>query len=197
MERVGLCQKFTDMAAVKQSKSTDKERILSAYRAIAYRYSELGQHCRRVANLSFRVAMRLGTGNTREIYRAALVHDVGKLFINPEILNKPSALSAREREQIDLHSAMGYVYLRTRGVPENIAQMVLLHHGHRKEKCGYTGGKYPNLGADIIRACDIFDAITSDRVYHKAMTPEEAMGILKNQPEPLPENIIREIWRCR
>lgn len=178
-------------------RNVNKERILSIHEAIMENSLHLGQHCRRVADLAFRVAMCLGTGNVVEIYRAALVHDIGKLFIDPAILNKPSALTPDERKQIDRHSVLGYVYLKTRCVPEPIAQMVLLHHGYKKEKYGYSDGKNPNMGADIIRACDIFDAVTSDRVYRKALTPEEAMEILKNQPEPLPEDVIRAVWQCR
>ena len=167
--------------------------ILSIHSMIARTLPDLGTHCRRVADLVFRTAMCLGADGTEEMCNAALVHDVGKLFIDPAILEKRSALFPRERIQIDLHSVIGYMYLRTRDVPDSTAQMVLLHHGYKKETCGHADGKSPNLGADIIRVCDIYDAVTNDRPYHKAVSPGEAIEILSAQPEPLSEEILRAV----
>lgn len=180
------------MAAAKKDPACD-DRILSIHSLIVDALPDLGAHCRRVARLALRSAMYLRTDGAQEICYAALVHDVGKLFIDPAILEKRSALSSGERIQVDLHSVLGYVYLRARDVSDSTAQMVLLHHGYKKETCGHADGIRPNFGADLIRACDIYDAMTNDRPYHKAVSPGEAMEILSTQPEPLSEEIIRAV----
>lgn len=104
----------------------------------------------------------------------ALLHDIGKVFIDPEILNKPGKLTPEERVEIEKHPEVGYRYVSDNYRSEISAlskQIILQHH----EK--WNGKGYPNqLGGDSIygmaRICsvaDVFDALTTDRVYRKKM----------------------------
>jgi len=137
-------------------------------------------HSLNVAVLSLVLGVALKY-NKEELYKlglAALLHDIGKVFIPKDILNKKGKLTDEEFEIIKTHSDKGFEYLKnTYNVPITTYMGVRLHH----EK--YNGGGYP-LGkkgeeiyvyARIIAIADVYDALTSDRVYRKAMTPSEAM----------------------
>lgn len=104
----------------------------------------------------------------------ALLHDIGKLFIDTNILNKPGKLTDEERKKIETHPELGYRYVSDHygeDVSSSSKQIILQHH----EK--WNGSGYPNqlMGDSIYplaRICciaDVFDALTSDRVYRKAM----------------------------
>ena len=181
------------MSETTEERVMKRRMILEIHDKIADHDSELGRHCGRVAVLSKKVAVAMGRKDTDKIYCAALIHDVGKLFINPRVVNKPAELSEEERFFVDLHSVMGYTFLRNRDIPKEICEMVLLHHGYKKEKFGFTDIPVRCTGADIIRACDVFDAITNDRPYHKGQSKESAIALLKSQKEPIPDEIIREV----
>lgn len=156
-----------------------------------YSYGEsLWGHCIRTANLSKSVAEGLGVSNPDTIFLAAMTHDVGKLFIDPRILNKPGSLNDKEREIVDMHSVFGYSYLKSLGFPEGLCLLVLLHHGYTKEKYNVDYMKGDFMGADIIRACDIYDAVTHNRPYHVGVSKLEALKILDEQTEKLRDHII-------
>jgi HD-GYP domain-containing protein (c-di-GMP phosphodiesterase class II) len=119
--------------------------------------------------------------NREELYKLGLggvLHDVGKVFISKEILDKTSKLTEDEFDRIKEHSALGYDYLRRKfDIPKECSLGVLQHH----EK--YDGTGYPDkiksdsisLYGKIISVADVYDALTSDRPYRKAMLPSEAM----------------------
>ena len=136
-------------------------------------------HCIRVAGNVHKMLGSLGI-RSEDLYQAALVHDVGKIFIKKEILNKPGKLDKKERECIDRHAFYGYLYLKDCGLSENTCKYVLFHHGIKPEWEEYISeiAEPPKLFMDILRACDIYDAITSNRPYHKAVSKYDAMDIL-------------------
>lgn len=181
------------MSMTKKDNKSRKQEILIIHDKISEHDSELGRHCGRVAMLSKKVALAIGSKDAELVYCAALIHDVGKLFINPRVIGKPEELSGEERIFVDMHSVMGYSFLKSKGFAKEICNMVLLHHGYHKEKFGFTDIPSHCTGADIIRACDVFDAITTDRPYHKAKSKEEAFAIIKGQREPIPDRIIAEV----
>ncbi|WP_099188913.1 HD-GYP domain-containing protein [Tepidibacter mesophilus] len=104
----------------------------------------------------------------------ALLHDIGKVFVDTEILNKPGKLTFEERIEIEKHPELGYRYLSDNYGNEisSMSKQIILQH-HEK----WNGKGYPNqLGGDSIyelaRICsvaDVFDALTSDRPYRKKM----------------------------
>lgn len=144
-------------------------------------------HSIRVCFLSTYLAIQ-SKMNIREIYlcgTAGLYHDIGKLKIPKSILNKPASLSESERSTIDKHSMLGYDILQNYCQNEKIKQIVLLHHGIK-----YGSFETIFLPSDIlkyselVRTADIYDAVTTDRPYRKALIKEKALDILKENHVP-------------
>ena len=111
----------------------------------------------------------------------ALLHDIGKLAIPLEILNKPDKLTAEEFEVVKTHTETGYRILKgVPNVPLVSAHCAFQHH-ERLDGSGYPRGirgDEIHEFARLIGVCDVYDALTSHRVYRKAMLPHEAMEVL-------------------
>ncbi len=137
-------------------------------------------HCVNVAALSILQGMSGGM-NQRRLYKlgmGALLHDIGKVFITKEIINKPGALTDMEYEQMKQHSALGSNYLRKQWeVPAESIVAVLTHH-ERYDGTGYPlhlpSNKQTQEGK-IIAISDVYDALTSQRPYRVALSPSEAI----------------------
>ena len=118
-----------------------------------------------------------------EILIAANLHDIGKVGISDDILNKPGKLTSEEFDQIKLHPTIGYNLLCEIEGYEHIAQMIKSHH-ERYDGKGYPDGisrdEIP-LGAQIISVADAFDAITTNRVYRNVRSQTTALKILKEE----------------
>ena len=140
---------------------------------------QLYEHCLRTAIRAKSLAELLNV-NLELVYQAALIHDVGKMGVSNTIFNKTSALSDNERKAVDLHSFIGYSLAYNMGVPKDICILILYHHGYQKERFGeysFIPEEFKLL-IDIIRISDIYDALTSDRVYRKKMSHGKAINSL-------------------
>ncbi|KHC95479.1 MULTISPECIES: HD-GYP domain-containing protein, partial [unclassified Thermotoga] len=109
---------------------------------------------------------------------------IGKIAVPEHILNKPGKLTDEEFEEIKKHSIVGADILRE--YPElSFAVPVVLYHHERMDGSGYPfglkDGEIPLL-ARILAVADVFDALTSDRPYRKAMKPEDAVALMKKMP---------------
>lgn len=106
-----------------------------------------------------------------ELCMAALIHDIGKMYIPYALLQKPGKLSPAERTVIDMHSYYGYLYLKDRGFSLQVCEYVLYHHGVKNEWKNMVPqeSKKASQNIGILRAGDIFDALTSNRPYRRAM----------------------------
>ncbi|SHH02290.1 HD-GYP domain-containing protein [Tepidibacter thalassicus] len=105
----------------------------------------------------------------------ALLHDIGKTFIDSRILNKPSKLTADERKEIEKHPELGYRYINDNYGEEisSISKQIILQHHEKWNGTGYPNqlsGEAIYILARICSIADVFDALTTDRVYRKAMT---------------------------
>jgi diguanylate cyclase (GGDEF)-like protein len=155
----------------------------SLARAVDTRDAYTGGHSQRVAQFAGRIAERLGASKEEiELTRlAGSLHDLGKLAIPEEILRKPGSLSAAERVVLERHPQIGFRMLEGLGV-EPVADWVL-HHHERWDGSGYpnrlSGDTIP-LGARIIFVADAYDAMTSERVYRRPLTREQAISELRN-----------------
>jgi diguanylate cyclase (GGDEF)-like protein len=139
-------------------------------------------HSQRVADLAVRIARRMGIdADELELTRlAARLHDVGKLAIPEEILRKSGPLTEPERLALERHPQIGYRMLENLGIAV-VAESVLRHHER------WDGGGYPSglpgaeipLSARIIFVADAYDVMTSERVYRRRLTPEEALAELE------------------
>lgn len=118
--------------------------------------------------------LNLSMEQIMEIIKAALLHDIGKIKVPNEILNKPGRLTQNEFEEMKKHTIFGYDLINTSNeLGINVKQSILMHH-ERADGSGYPLGKdYDEIPryAKIIAIADVFDAMTSNRVYKKKTTP--------------------------
>ncbi|HZU59546.1 MAG TPA: diguanylate cyclase [Solirubrobacteraceae bacterium] len=138
----------------------------------------LAEHIDGVARLAVAVGRRLGMNNEQldELMRAAELHDIGKLGIPDSILDKPGELDPEEWEFVRQHTVLGERILSAAPALRPVATVVRATH-ERWDGRGYPDrlrGQDIPLGARIIAVCDAYDAITSDRCYRKARSPEAA-----------------------
>ena len=135
-------------------------------------------HSKRVAEYSRMIAKRLGksTEEQEEIYYAGLLHDVGKIRIPAEIINKPGKLTDEEYNIIKIHPVTGYHILRGISGGDRISISARYHH-ERYDGKGYPNGLYgdniPEV-ARILGIADAYDAMTSNRSYRNAL-PQAAV----------------------
>jgi putative nucleotidyltransferase with HDIG domain len=139
-------------------------------------------HCERVADYSCALARDVGFDEmTMFWFRiGALLHDVGKIVVPSEILNKPGPLSAEERLVMERHAAAGSDLLGDIEFPWDILPLVRGHH-ERWDGRGYPdrlAGENIALSARIVCIADVFDALTTDRPYRRAFTIDEALTMM-------------------
>ena len=114
---------------------------------------------------------------------AALLHDIGKLAVPEHILSKPGPLTQEEFQKIRIHPQVGAEIISGVPFPYPVAPLILSHHERWDGKgypSGLKGDEIP-LGARILSVVDYFDALMSERPYHKAMSLEAAMGLLHQE----------------
>ncbi|WP_046175165.1 HD-GYP domain-containing protein [Domibacillus indicus] len=118
---------------------------------------------------------------TEELGLGAMLHDVGKLLIPAAILKKPSRLTGEEFELIKKHTEFGFDLLRKEhSLPVTVAHCAFQHH-ERLNGSGYPrgiSGDEIHIFGKMIGIADVYDAVTSNRIYRKAMLPHEGMEIL-------------------
>lgn len=109
---------------------------------------------------------------------AGLLHDIGKIFISMDLINKPGTLTEDEVEIIKTHSTKGYDLLRTfKNISDDVLN-VCLHHHEKYDGSGYPSqlkGEQIPLIVRMATICDTYDAVTSDRAYKKAWAPTFAI----------------------
>jgi len=136
-------------------------------------------HSRRVSEFCEKLgnALNLPDGEVKELRSVGLLHDIGKIAIDERTLNKPGRLTDEEWNEITRHPEIGYRILSTVNEMAEMAEHVLAHH-ERWDGNGYPKGlkgeEIP-LQARIIALADAFDAMTSDRSYRPAISPESAL----------------------
>lgn len=139
-------------------------------------------HSMNVSIYAASLAAHLGMGKTGVEIAAnsGLLHDIGKMFVPEEILNKPGALTEEEFAQVKSHVELGYDYLKKQGVGCDKLSMVAEHH-ERNDGTGYPYGlrdKDISIFGKIGAIVDIYDAMTSDRVYHKGIPATSALKMM-------------------
>ena len=142
-------------------------------------------HSQRVSKIAMLICQRLGLTReyTEKITLAGLVHDIGKIGIKESILMKKDRLSDEEFVHIKAHSVIGEHILRPAIADEKILEIVR-HHHERYNGTGYPdrlAGKDIPQGARILAVADIYDAMTSDRPYRRALESRVAITELKEQ----------------
>ena len=137
-------------------------------------------HSANVALITKVIGTKSGFNDTqlKKLVLGALFHDIGKLGIPDEVLNKVGPLKKDERELIRKHATIGYTYLLQTGLPEFIA-LCALHHHERYDGSGYPmglDGRKTPLYARYVAVADVYDAMTSRRTYREEMCPFEVIS---------------------
>jgi HD-GYP domain-containing protein (c-di-GMP phosphodiesterase class II) len=185
---VGLLRVF---ATERKQRITNALELSDAYRGTAFLLGDVveaddeytGSHSRHVVDLVLAVAdeLRLSPSDRRDAEFVALLHDVGKIRIPAEIINKPGPLTVEERAVIETHTVEGEKMLdQVGGLIGHVGRLVRSCHEH------YDGNGYPDklagedipLIARIVCACDAYSAMTTDRPYRKARTKDAALAEL-------------------
>lgn len=156
-------------------------------------------HCQRVADYATMLAAAIGfQGRDLTWLRmGAFLHDVGKMAVPPEVLNKPGALTAEEWELMRQHPVVGDEIVAEMKFPWDIRPIVRNHHER------WDGGGYPDglrgeeipLTARILCVADVFDALTTARSYRPAMGREEALAIMERDAGKIFDPHLFRIFR--
>jgi HD-GYP domain-containing protein (c-di-GMP phosphodiesterase class II) len=177
----------------RQEKNDKVLELKNAYQGTSYLLGDMieaddaytGSHSRDVVELVLAVAERLGldADAQRMAEFTALLHDVGKIRIPPEIINKPGPLDDEERALMNRHTILGQEMLeRAGGLLGEVGPLVRSCHEH------WDGHGYPDalvgeqtpLAARIVCTCDAWSAMTTDRSYRRALSREAAVAELRN-----------------
>jgi HD-GYP domain-containing protein (c-di-GMP phosphodiesterase class II) len=163
----------------RQRMSAEATGLRALLAAVDARDAYTGSHARSVVRLSVKVARRLGLSEREvaEIEQVAFLHDVGKVAVPDEVLQKPGVLTRREYETVKAHPVIGARIVRS------IAGLAHLAHAIRAGHERWDGSGYPDglsghripLISRITFVCDAYDAMTSDRPYRSALDPPDAI----------------------
>jgi len=143
------------------------------------------EHSRRLRLYAGRLATDLGMPavEVEAVRTAALLHDIGKLAVPEHILSKPGPLSPEEFQKIRSHPKIGAEIIAQVPFPSPVAPLILSHH-ERWDGKGYPSGlqgTHIPLGARVLSVVDYFDALTTDRPYHRAMMRDDAIALLRQE----------------
>lgn len=152
-----------------------------------------------VLSLTFGRALNLPKDKLHELGLGALLHDIGKMRVPLKVLNKPGKLTDDEFEIMKSHPGMGYELIRNdKNLTDEVLTIVRNHH-ERLNGQGYPdklNAQSISYFTKIVSITDVYDAITSDRVYHDGMTPHEAMQRLYEwMPNNFDEELIQKFIR--
>ncbi|HEX9653233.1 MAG TPA: HD domain-containing phosphohydrolase [bacterium] len=147
-------------------------------------YDYLYQHSVNVAAYSILVGRKLkyDEGKMLKLCLAALLYDIGMVFVDPEIVNKTSTLGEKEREEVKTHTTVGFHHLVSQCAFEGLVGLAAVQHHERLD-----GGGYPNnlIAEDIheyskiVSLADFFDAWTSDRPHRRMHSVAEAFAVIR------------------
>ena len=176
------------IADVERRNSRLEERFLSIARQWgdsiegADRYTQ--GHCQRVASIAGALAGRAGMSSRDAFWfrLGALLHDVGKIIVPSEVLNKPGALTKEEWELMKQHPVAGLELVAGVDFPGDVRSMIRSHH-ERWDGKGYPDGLVGDitpLPARILCIADVYDALTSARPYRQALDHHEGVKIMRS-----------------
>ena len=162
---------------------TQKEEIKSTDRLLEFDLSAELNHGIAVSNLAYAVAKELGQEEEfcYQLAIAGMLHDIGKLKLTGYINGQESdPLVIEELKYVRMHSTLGYEELKGQGYSDFVLQSILYHHEN------YDGSGYPSnkagkeipIGARILRVCDVYAALTSDRPYRKGFDMGTVMELM-------------------
>jgi len=174
-----------------------EEMIISFAEITENKSTQTGNHVKRVSEYSQILAKEMGLpeDTCEHIRLASTMHDIGKLMIPNEILEKPARLTDEEFSVIKKHSGYGGELLdQVEGEIMQLARTIALDHHERPDGKGYPDGKHLDdisIAGRIVAVADVYDALTSKRSYKDAWDPKQAFDeIVKNSGAQFDEKVI-------
>jgi diguanylate cyclase (GGDEF)-like protein/putative nucleotidyltransferase with HDIG domain len=170
---------------VQQTSDLHLATIEALARAIDAKDQTTQSHIRRVQMYAAGLAKAVGLGQSdiQGVKTAALLHDIGKLAVPEHILSKPGPLTQEEFQKIRIHPQVGAEIIAAVPFPYPVAPLILSHH-ERWDGKGYPQGLSREdipIGARILTIVDYYDAVTTERPYHKALAHDSAVGLLRHE----------------
>lgn len=168
---------------VRLSDESDVDRIATAFADVVDAKSPFtGSHSRNVALIARDLAIKLGLPATavRDVRRGGLLHDIGKLGVPNRILDKPGRLTADEYLQVRQHPELSLRILQPVAIFHRVAEIAAAHH-ERLDGTGYYRGYDAErlaIESRIVAVADVYEALTAERPYRAAMSPEAALGVM-------------------
>lgn len=191
-----LCGVVRDMTELKQREEEldfAHRELAKAYdltlegwsRTLEIRERETAGHCKRVVDLTCRIAQKMGVPNSDMIHlrRGALLHDIGKIGIPDKLLLKPDALNEEEWRVMKLHPIYALTVLKDIPYLQPALDIPYCHH-EKWDGTGYPrglAGEEIPLAARMFALSDVYDALTSDRPYRKAWSHEKTLEYINQQ----------------
>ena len=161
-----------------------EETIFTFVNMIEQRDTYTAGHTERVARYCQKIAKEMGVTEqeTAKLYKAAILHDIGKIATPDSVLLKPGKLSGLDYDLIKLHASAGHEMLSNIEMYKELAE-IILHHHERYDGQGYPDGLHgndiPSL-ASILTVADAFDAMTTNRIYKPRKKIQEALAELES-----------------
>lgn len=181
-------QKLVDQLVSKNDELVNNEQMLieSLTKVIELQSQETGGHVRRVSEYTRILCEAWGMEPDLvwKVSTAAMMHDVGKLYVPMEVQEKPDKLTDAEYEEMKKHVLYGEkLFENSSGEMMEIAKAIALQHHERYDGKGYLGikGEQIDFYARCVAIADVFDALVSRRAYKKAWKPEEAKRQILSQ----------------
>jgi PAS domain S-box-containing protein len=176
----------TQEKAIEELRLSRQETIEGLTKAIELHDSSTGEHVDRMAAIASFLAAQIGfdSDQIRLLRAAAPMHDVGKIGISAEILCKPGALTAEEREAMERHTVVGHkIFAHFESELSRVAASIALTHHERFDGSGYPqgleGDEIPIEGR-ITAVADVFDALLTDRSYRSALSTDDAVAVMRD-----------------
>ncbi|MGI6011496.1 MAG: HD-GYP domain-containing protein [Ruminococcus sp.] len=164
-------------------KMTEAEKYVNKKHLLTYSLDDQVIHAMRVSNLAYSIGKELGLDEEtcQYLFDAGILHDIGKEKLRSYVYEEEqNPLMVEEMKYVRMHATLGYEILKERGYPEFILQSVL-HHHENMDGSGYPDnlrGEEIPYGARIIRVCDVFSALISDRPYRKSFDQNTAIELM-------------------
>jgi HD-GYP domain-containing protein (c-di-GMP phosphodiesterase class II) len=179
----------------------DKDEIVLTLHTMLDEHRYMYEHSVNVAVLSLVMGIYLGfdKDRLRELGIGAILHDIGKITIPTEVLDKKGQLTDEEFERVKSHSTAGYDLVSGKIEMAEESREILRYHHERVDGSGYPDGLRGDeipVYAKIVGLVDVFDAITSVKVYNRPMNPYHAMRYLAvNSGVKFDRSLIKRFWQ--
>ncbi len=194
---------FDNLLMSNDIKESQKDTIFMLSELAEQRSHETGKHVKRVAYFAKEIAEELGLSEleVEEVFTTAPMHDIGKISISDTILKKPGLLSVDEFEVMKSHAKKGYdLLVNSEKRLMRVASVVALQHHEHFDGAGYPQGLQGDeihIYARITGVCDVFDALSTQRIYKEAWPLEKVFDYIEKEKSKQFDPVIVQAFFAR